>query len=506
MEAVKLNVFHWHLSDNQGFRVESKKFPLLQEKGSDGLYYTQEQVRQLIEYARDRGIRVVPEFDMPCHTTSWFVGYPQLASGKGPYDIERHFGIFDPVMDPTKPSTYSFLDSFIGEMAGLFPDAYFHVGGDECNGEEKKEKEWDTNPDIQTFMRNHGMHSNEALQAYFTVKIQDLVAAHGKIAEGWDEVLQPGTPKDVVIQSWRSWLGQAPLALAAKQGNRGVLSVDYGYDLELNHSTAELYLVDPLGGDAAGLTPEQQSRVLGGEATLWSELISPANMDKCIWPRTAAIAERLWSPPEIRDVNSMYQRLAVVSQKLEAYGLNPRAITDEMLRRMSGESDPVPLKVLSMVVEPLKGYPREDNVTYSTFTPLNRLVDAVPPESDTAREFNDIAKRIVVGTATPDEWQQAREWLVLWRDNDAKLQPSLAHSSLTAELAPVSHGLNQVAIIGLQAMDDLQNHRAVNVEALQRTMDHLKAVETPQVALLLAVKPSVELLVQATGRNNSTSR
>ena len=133
MEAVKLNVFHWHLSDNQGFRVESRQFPLLHEKGSGGLYYTQKQVGEVIQYARERGIRVVPEFDMPCHTTSWFIGYPQLASGAGPYQLETRWGVFDPAMDPTRESTYQFLDKFLGEMTALFPDAYFHIGGDECN-------------------------------------------------------------------------------------------------------------------------------------------------------------------------------------------------------------------------------------------------------------------------------------------------------------------------------------------------------------------------------------
>ena len=148
MEAVKLNVFHWHISDDQGFRVESKVYPLLQEKGSNGLYYTQEQVAEVIQYARDRGIRVVPEFDMPCHTTSWFVGYPQLASGPGPYKIADHWGVFDSAMDPTRETTFEFLDKFLGEMTALFPDAYFHVGGDECNG-----KEWNANPKIQAYMQ-----------------------------------------------------------------------------------------------------------------------------------------------------------------------------------------------------------------------------------------------------------------------------------------------------------------------------------------------------------------
>ncbi len=241
MEAVKLNVFHWHLSDDQGFRVESEKFPLLQQKGSDGFFYTRAQVRQVIEYARDRGIRVVPEFDMPCHTTAWFAGYPQLASGKGPYQIARNWGVLDAAMDPTQQSTYQFLNPFIGEMAALFPDQYFHIGGDECDG-----KEWDANPRIQAFMHAHGLRDNAALQAYFTGRVQKLVAAHHKIMEGWDEVLQPTTPKDVLIQSWR---GQTALAIAAKQGNRGILST--GYYIDLNQPASEHYLVDPLGGDAA---------------------------------------------------------------------------------------------------------------------------------------------------------------------------------------------------------------------------------------------------------------
>lgn len=488
MEAVKLNVFHWHITDDQGFRAESNKFPLLQEKGSDGLYYTQNQIRQVIGYARDRGIRVVAEFDMPCHTTSWFVGYPELASGKGPYHVARSWGVLNAAMDPTKESTYQFLDTFIGEMTGLFPDAYFHIGGDECNG-----KEWNANPEIQAFMHSHNIPDNAALQAYFTAKVQKLVAAHGKIMEGWDEVLQPGTPKDVVIQSWR---GQASLDEAARRGYRSLLST--GYYIDLNQPASEHYLVDPLGDSAAALTPAEQSLILGGEAAMWSELVTPENIDTRIWPRTAAIAERLWSPQQVRDVDSMYQRLSVVSQKLQYYGLQPMATTDVMLQRMSGSTDPAPLKVLAAVVTPPKGYTREGLAPYNAFTPLNRLVDAVPPESNTARQFHGIATKIVAGNATPEEWRQAREWLILWRDNDAKLQPMLVQSDLTEELVPVSHTLSQVAATGLQALDALQNNRSVSASTRQQNIEFLKSAEKPQAVLLLMVAPSVEMLVQAT--------
>jgi hexosaminidase len=488
MEAVKMNVFHWHLSDNQGFRVESRQFPLLHEKGSGGLYYTQKQVGEVIQYARERGIRVVPEFDMPCHTTSWFIGYPQLASGAGPYQLETRWGVFDPAMDPTRESTYQFLDKFLGEMTALFPDAYFHIGGDECN-----EKEWDANPQIKAFMTAHGLQNDAALQSYFTARVQKLVAGHHKIMEGWDEVLQPDTPHDVVIQSWR---GPSALAEAARKGNRAMLSA--GYYIDLNQSAAEHYLADPLAGDGASLTVEQKARVLGGEATMWSEFVTPENVDSRIWPRTAAIAERLWSPQETRDVRSMYSRLAIISRQLEYYGLEHQSFTGLMLRRMSGEDDPEPLKVLAAVVQPPEGYTRGGLKEYHTFTPLNRLVDAVPPESETARKFNDLAKLIAAGKASPEQWQEARNWLALWRDNDARLQPSLEKSEITAELAPLSRSLSQVAAMGLQTLDDLQNHRVADATALQKNLQLLEAAKKPQAVLLDMVSPSVQLLVQAT--------
>lgn len=488
MEAVKMNVFHWHLSEDQGFRIESKVYPLLQQKGSDGLYYTQDEVRGIIAYARDRGIRVVPEFDMPGHASSWFVGYPDLASGKGPYHIERNWGVFDPAMDPTRESTYQFLDRFIGEMTSLFPDAYFHIGGDECNG-----KEWDANPRIQQFKQEHVLKDDAALQAYFTGRVQKLVTQHGKITIGWDEVLQPDTPKDVVIQSWR---GPDSLAQAARRGNRGLLSS--GYYIDLNESAAQHYSVDPLEGATRSLTPEEQSRILGGEATMWTEFATPENIDSRIWPRTAAIAERLWSPQQTKDVNSMYQRLAIVSQRLTYFGLPYQANSEAMLQRMVGDANPDLLKVLASVVEPPKEYAREDLRHYDLYTPLNRLVDAVPPESDRAREFRNLAKRIADGNATDTDRKQARQWLTLWRDNDAALQPLLLQYALTQELVPVSHNLSQAAAIGLAALDALEKNQAITAAVREQQLSSLKSMEAPQAVLLDMAVPGVETLVRAT--------
>src|SRR4051794_3184847 len=162
MAAVKLNVFHWHLSDDQGFRVESKRWPKLQELGSDGQYYTQNQVRGVVEYARQRGIRVIPEFDIPGHTQSWLAAYPELAAQPGPYSIGRVWGVYEPVMDPTREETYQFLDAFLSEMAALFPDPYFHIGGDEVDP-----KQWRESERIRSFAQERSLTVPEGLQAYF---------------------------------------------------------------------------------------------------------------------------------------------------------------------------------------------------------------------------------------------------------------------------------------------------------------------------------------------------
>jgi hexosaminidase len=484
MEAVKLNVFHWHLSEDQGFRVESKTFPLLQEKGSDGLFYTQDEIRGILAYARDRGIRVVPEFDMPGHAGAWFVGYPDLASGAGPYHIERKWGVFDPAMDPTRESTYVFIDRFFAEMTALFPDAYFHIGGDECNG-----KEWDASPRIQQFKRDHNLKDNAALQAYFTSRVQKLVTKRKKISIGWDEVLQPDTPHDVVIQSWR---GPDSLADAARRGYSGILS--WGYYLDLNQPAAQHYFVDPMAG-AANMTSEQQSHILGGEAAEWTEYITPEIASFRIWPRAAVIAERLWSPRDTTDVASMYARLAIVSEDLAYTGIPFRAASVQMLKRLAGNENLAALKVLDSVVEPPKEYAREELRSYDLYTPLNRMVDAVPAESDTARIFSELATRIASGQGTPADFKQAREWLTLWRDNDAILQPQLSQSELTAELAPLSHNLNQAAAIGLLALDAIEKRQPVSVSTQQQWLASLKALEAPQAILLDKIVPGVETLV-----------
>jgi hexosaminidase len=488
MAAVKLNVLHWHLSDDQGFRVESKRFPKLQTQGSDGRYYTQAQLREVVAYASERGIRVVPELDMPGHTTAWFPGYPMLASAPGPYQIERKWGVFDPVMDPTREAVYAFLDSFLAEMAPLFPDQYWHVGGDEVNG-----KQWNSSSRIAAFKKRHGIKSNEELQTYFNKRLVALLTKHGKKAIGWDEILNPDLPKSAVIQSWR---GQNYLAQGAQKGYSGILSA--GYYLDHLRPAAYHYQVDPVGQQTASLTTEQKALILGGEACMWGEYITADNIDSRIWPRTAAIAERLWSQADVKDVDDMYRRLAWVSRELEPLGLTHNSSYPSMLQRMAGEKVPDALKTLGDIVESVKNLGRGRLRDYTSFTPMNRLTDAVPPESDLARDFN---RGVDLALASRQDLQvqsaNLRIWLTRWRDNHALLQPVLRETFLLRELEPLSENAAAVAAAGLQALEYLEVGGKPPESWTRDQAALLKRVDRPEAELLIMIIPGVRKLVAA---------
>jgi len=489
MAAVKMNVLHWHLSDDQGFRVESKKFPKLTGMGSDGLFYTQEEIREFIGYAHDRGIRVIPEFDIPGHSRSWFLGYPELSSGTGPYTLEDG----DPIMDPTQESTYKFLEKFIAEMAKLFPDAYFHIGGDEVDG-----KQWNTNPKIQAFIHAHGMKNNQDLQAYFNQHLQKIVAKNHKTMVGWDEILHPDLPKTIIVQSWR---GQASLATAAKQGYSGLLS--FGYYLDLMWPAARHYAVDPMSGDAANLNPEEQKRILGGESCQWAEWVTPENVDSHIWPRNAVIAERLWSPQQITDADSMYTRLGALSLHLEWLGLTHRSARMRMLHRMAGSEDISALRVLADVVEPVKDYNRWDDAKgpIDFHAPLNRMIDAVYPESDVARHFQGFVEKYVQsGYKDQAAETQIRTYLTAWRDNDAKLSPLLGQSFLLQEVTPLSSSLSVLGGAGLQALDYLDKSQSAPDSWRTQQLALIDQAKTRKADLLLMVAAPVQELIEATGK------
>lgn len=491
MAAVKMNVFHWHLSDDQGFRVESKTFPKLQQLGSDGKFYTQAEVRQVIAYAAERGLRVVPEFDIPGHTTSWLVGYPELASAAGPFQIERKWGIFEPTLDPTRQEVYTFLDRFIGEMAALFPDPYFHIGGDEV-----LDAEWKRNPAIQEFCKKHGFRSSGELLGYFSERVHALVTKHGKQIIGWDEVLQPGVPNDLVIQSWR---GQQSLADAARKGYRGILS--YGYYLDHLNPASFHYQIDPLGGAAQQLNEREAAHVLGGEACMWTEYATEETVDSRLWPRAAAIAERLWSPANVIGIDSMYRRMATVSRWLEWSGVEHRSGYQRMLDRLAGGAPAPALRVLADVVEPLGIDQRQAARSYSHDIPLNRLVDAAQPESETVRLLEEAIHSFV---RDPGRHRQEAEEIRLamsqWIANDNRLRPLIASSVLLEEAAPLSENLSKTGNIGLRALQYLESGEPAPANWLAEEKLALTNMEQPRAEVVLAAVRPVKALLEAVSR------
>jgi hexosaminidase len=486
MAVVKLNVLHWHLSEDQAFRVECKAFPRLHNLGSDGDYYTQNQVREIVAYARDRGIRVLPEFDVPGHTTAWFVGYPELASAPGPYELQRGWGVFDPAMNPANEGVYRFLDTFVGEMGSLFPDPYFHIGGDEVNG-----KQWNSNPEIVAFKRGNALKDNRDLQAYFNRRLSVILRKHGKKLVGWDEILEPDLPADIVIQSWR---GQKSLAEAVGKGYSGVLSSGYYLDHILPASSH--YQVDPIDKEAGDLSDEAKARILGGEACMWSEFVTPENIDSRIWPRAAAIAERLWSPAHVNDIGDMYRRLEVMSQRLEWAGVTHRSSYDEMLRRLTMSESVETLRSLADVLEPVKLYERLRSRTYTRHTPLHRLVDAVRPESDKTREFSSMVDMMLSDSEMRQHRDEIQTKLREWAGLHEKLKPVLQRSFLLREIEPLSEHLSAASRLGLSALAAIQNRGKFLL--LPEQTDVLNHAGEARAELLIMVVPAIRKLVEAT--------
>jgi hexosaminidase len=341
-------------------------------------------------------------------------------------------------------------------------------------------------------MREHGIGDDQALQAYFNQRIQAIEAKHGKRMEGWDEILDPTLPKDILIQSWR---GQKSLAEAARMGYDGLLSS--GWYLDLMEPASQHYLVDPMDKESANLNEAEARHILGGEACEWAEYAVPENLDNRIWPRMGAIAERLWSPRNVRDVDSMYRRLGVFSRDLEWRGLQHRRNPRLMLQRLAGDGDVTHLVTLASVVEPVKGYKREETNKYLQPTPLNRMVDAVPPESDVAREFNALAGRAKRDKAAR---AQLRDRLEKWRDNDVQLRPMLGQSFLLRELIPVSQNLTAIANAGLRALREIESGHRLTGGAGARLLAAVDEAARPQAELIVMVAPGVRTLIAEAAR------
>jgi hexosaminidase len=312
---------------------------------------------------------------------------------------------------------------------------------------------------------------------------------------GWDEILHPELPKTIVIQSWR---GQESLAAAARQGYSGLLS--FGYYLDLMWPATRHYAVDPMSGAAATLGPSEKSRILGGEACMWTEWVTPEILDSRVWPRTAAIAERLWSPQETQDLNSMYTRLEALSWRLDWLGLTHRTGKFQMLHRMTGTDDIYALRTLADVVEPVKDYARMDSVKgpWDFRAPLNHLIDAVSPESDAARHFAaQVEAYIQSGYKDQAAESQIRALLTTWRDNDTKLHPALNQSFLLNEVTPLSEDLSALGAAGLHALDYLDKSEPSPESWRTEQFGLVERAKAPKANLLLMVVAPVEKLIES---------
>ena len=466
MASVKLNVLHLHLADDQGVRVESRRYPLLQQKASGGLYYTQRQIGELVQHAQDLGIRIVPEFDFPGHATAWFTAYPQLASAPVPYSIERRIGIFDPAFDPSNPKTYEFIEGFLTEMAALFPDPYIHLGGDEVTG-----KHWDSNPRIQAFKKAQRLASNHELQVYFEDRMHAITKKLGKKLVLWDEAIHPKAAADITYQAWRG-----PNALLSSAFLKHPTLVSYGFYLDWGLSTEQLYhnqlngvLPDetdpilkrlnplikiPSNRPPGMLTEAEAANRLGGEAALWSEFTTPANLDTRLWPRLAVAAERLWSPAEkSQDLDDLYRRLNAVFPQPQS-------------------------KPLEDLLEPGKYVYRHLSRKYTVDSPMDQLVDRLPMESARAQEFNRAALR--------RQYKQVRMMLERWNTTAA---PDL-------DLALDSDAKKAVQI-GREALDFLEGKSKATPTWAPASLAALKALSDNHREIVIAICPGVISLVRA---------
>jgi hexosaminidase len=503
MAAVKMNVFHWHLVDDQGWRIEMKKHPRFTELASDGDYYTQEEIKDIVKYADQRGIMVIPEIDVPGHATAILTAYPEIGSKVvnsnanslenktqtstvASYSLERNSGIFTPTLDPSNPRTYELLSEIFDEVCPLFSGRYFHIGGDENEG-----KDWDANPKIQAFMKKNKLANNHELQTYFTMQLIPMLKKHQKELMGWEEIMTNNMSKEAVIHSWRGpnegLLSGQSLVIAAKNGYKTVLS--NGYYIDLMQSVADHYLNDPIAKSTV-LTSEERARILGGEAVMWSELVTPLTIDSRIWPRTAAIAERLWSDAAITDLSSLRKRLKTVSFRLEELGITHLKNKDVILRNISNNQKTEVLEDFSKICEPLKIYTRNSGGTeYKVYSPLTLFADACTPDAEDAVAF-EAAVNQYLENKSPENQNRVTDFLKKWIEINSKLIALSSNAPLIQPILPLSKNISEAS---QQLLLKIEKKQAVNTAVLSDLIEQCNSKKYADVEL--AVYSSLKKLL-----------
>jgi hexosaminidase len=344
-------------------------------------------------------------------------------------------------------------------------------------------------------MQAHNMKSTEDLQTYFSTRILALIKQHHKQMVGWDEILSPNTPKDAIIQSWR---GVESLGVATKQGNRGILSAPYYLDAM---KTAErMYLDDPIP-DGSALTSEQQKLILGGEVCMWAEQITPQTVDSRIWPRTAALAERFWSPRETRDVHDMYRRLAVESIRLDGLGLTHISGPESGLRQLAGsEEGGAQLAVLISALSPVSFSDRYDQQKTSQLTPMGNAVDYTRPDPPMREDFRLLVERYL-HSSSPAEHTATRQQL------ESLFQQWIASKPALDRIATQHPKLNQLSLrrtqlpllgqLGIQSLDFIDSHKAPGTAWIDAQSALLKAAADHSELTDFVILPPLQQLLDA---------
>jgi hexosaminidase len=538
MELAKLNVLHLHLNDNEGFRVESRRYPRLTSLATHGQYYTQQEIRDLVRYASERAVRIVPEVDMPGHNLALLSAYPELAVA--PINPHDPLILAKGVLNPASEKTYKFLDGLLTEITALFPDKYFHVGGDEV-----ADAAWKDSAAVEEFKRAHGFSTKQQVEASFHSRVRAILAARGKSTIGWDEMADGPLPKDVVIESWRS---SNPVSTATAAGHQVIVAA--GYYLNHLRPADMLYAVDPLdpgafstmsaqelvvlrrnpliaafasdGLAAKPLPPlkaEQQNLVLGGEGALWTAMVSDEMLDGRLWPRALTVGERLWSPASVRDPEDMYARLIPAMDQLRALGLLDEVRRRRMIVRLAPDS-PDTVSQLVGLVAPVRFFARLHPQKNGEQQQFIELADAASTDGSPARRFRIETSKYLGGDRSQSTL--LRTELLEWRDNEAAFAKIAGGRPLLGAAIPTADDIAALGNFGLIALDAIESGKPIHAAQLTGAQPLIKKLkdyeeaskdilsgytkQQPPADLIILVAPDVERLIDTASKKGQNDR
>ncbi|MGL4631239.1 MAG: glycoside hydrolase family 20 protein [Leadbetterella sp.] len=430
MAQLKLNVFHWHLTEDQGWRIEIKKYPKLTEIGSirkkspDGHYrdkrsdgkvhqgfYTQDEVRELVEYAAKRHITVIPEIEMPGHSLAALASYPELGCGPGPYEVGTTWGIIEDVYCPSE-NTFTFLKNVLTEVMDLFPSKYIHIGGDEC-----PKKAWKESKFCQDLIRKEGLKNEDELQSYFIKRIDAFVSSKGRRIIGWDEILEGGLSPNATVMSWRGMKGGIE---AAEQGHDVVVATTQNLYFDYYQAKAvkepigiggfldieKVYSLEPIPKE---LKEEEKKYIIGVQAQLWTEYIHTSEKaEYMLFPRILASAEVAWASPK-KDFPNFKQRVVNYMPRLQKMGINYcKSIFDVDFSLDNTTSGQKALKINSSIPNTVIRYTldgSEPNELSFVYSPSNTTLLLEQSSMVNAATFDKNGKRI--GRTNPNPYNNS---------------------------------------------------------------------------------------------------